>query len=107
MLKNLKYKVSAVLVASSIILLCYKRYVRNWTKAGRYCKETSGSHRTACLRRYKIKVLKVRLGDLERAKVLCNKSKDLEKCKEHIDSKIDKLEERIEILQTAEERRQD
>jgi hypothetical protein len=106
-LKSLKYKVSVALIASSIILYCYKRYVRNWTKAGRYCKGTSGSHRTACLRRYKIKVLKVRLNDLEKAKVLCNKSKDLAKCKEHIDKKINKLKERVGILQTAEERRQD
>lgn len=102
-LLRLRDKAAVGFVVGLIILYAYKKYVRNLSAAGRYCKGTSGSQRTACLRKYKIKVLKERVMTLENSKMFCGKSKDPKKCEIKINEKIKKLKERISVLQTKEE----
>jgi hypothetical protein len=104
---RVRNKASVGLIAGLIIIYAYRKYIRNWSAAGRYCKGTTGTHRTACLRRYKIRIMKERLNDLVQKKLYCGKSKDPQKCKTKVDSKIKKLKERISVLQTQQERYDD
>lgn len=99
------YKTGATIIIGLIILHAYKKYVRNWSAAGRYCRGTTGSQRTACLRRYKIKILIERVKHLEENKKYCVKSKNPKKCKLKIEEEIKKIKERIHVLQTIEERK--
>jgi len=106
-LVSLKYKAATIMVVAGILTFTYKRYKRNWTKAGRYCKGTSGSQRTACLRRFKVAILKKRIEDLQKAKEFCKKSRNPQKCVSKVDAKILKIKERVSILQTQAERKKD
>lgn len=104
-LNRVAKKTAVGLIVGLIILYAYKKYIRNWSEAGRYCRGTSGSQRTACIRRYKIKVLIERVNTLKQNRIYCSKAKDQKKCERKIDEEITKLKDRIDVLQTAEERR--
>jgi len=104
-LSRISRKVSITFIVGLIILYAYKKYLRNLSASARYCKGTSGIQKTACIRKYKIKILMERLKDLKDGKQYCSKSKNSEKCKKQIDNKIKKLIERIRVLQTIEEKR--
>lgn len=105
-LEIVKTDAAASVIAGIIISYSYIFYKKHISSAGRYCRGTIGNQKKACFRRFKIRSLEKRVEYLMSKKSLCNKSKDISKCKDRVDKKIEKLNRRIFVLQTIEERKQ-
>jgi len=88
-------KLTAAFVAALVIKGAYKIYKKYLTKIGRECYKYIGNRRVDCITKFKQEALKAQINTLNKGKSNCNKSKQPKKCVEKIDSKIQKLKEKL------------
>jgi len=72
-----------------------KIYLRYFSKAANGCKNTSGSERTKCINKYRIKAYEEAIKGLKVAMNACSKNKNADKCKTKVQNKINKYKKKI------------
>jgi hypothetical protein len=89
--KNERYINGPIVIAGIILLLSSFVYRRFFSDAAKECKDLKGYEKSECMRMHGMFALRAQVSALERGKTACNKSKDPQKCKETVNSKISKL----------------
>jgi hypothetical protein len=90
--------VLATAVAAASIYAGYKIYKRFFSAAARACKG-KGSEREKCLKAYRIKALQNAISKMKETSGKCSKTKDPSKCKNKINSQIEKYSARLRKAQ--------
>jgi hypothetical protein len=86
---------AAAAIAALVITVSYKVYKRFLSKAARMCKNLGGDAKTSCMNKYKRDSLKAQLGEIQKGKSICKKSKDPGKCVLKLDKKIHKIKVKL------------
>ena len=92
---------AAAVIALALVSIShsiYKNYINKW---GRKCRGYKGVDRDNCIRRVKVKAVEVRMKALNDAKDKCKLSKDTQQCITKINSQLEKLNRRKEIMQAS------
>lgn len=92
-----KYVAGAAL-ASLAIFAGYKTYKRYMSKAGKACKDQSGSAKSQCLKAFRKKAIIAQAQDTQASMAQCAKTKDPGKCKAAIAKKVAKLKSKASKL---------
>jgi len=87
---------AAAVTALHLVIMFNDRYQSNLKKSRQYCQHFEGQEKTKCLIGYKIKELKTFIANMKKAQLKCKNNK----CKEKIESKIDKKALQIKELQS-------
>jgi hypothetical protein len=76
----------------------YKNFINRW---GRQCRGYKGVDRDSCIKKVKIKAMEIRMNALNRARDKCKIAKDPQKCVSKINSQLEKLNSKKEIMQSS------
>lgn len=78
-----------------LLAFIYVVYKKKKKEGEAQCKKYEGEQKVKCLKQYKFKALQLQLKAARKAKVLCSKAKDPQKCAKKISSEIAKIEQKI------------
>lgn len=88
--------VAAFVMASLILLVARKVYKAYLTKAAKACKgQATTQLKNECIRRFKINAIKEEVKQLEINKKACDSTKNPERCRSKVDSRIAKCKSKI------------
>jgi len=90
--------IATAALASLAIFAGYKTYKRYMSKAGKACKDQTGSQKSNCLKTYRKKALLAQAQDTQASAVACSKTNKPEKCKAAISRKVAKLKSKASKL---------
>jgi hypothetical protein len=90
----------AAVVSSLLLYGAVKTYKRFFSQAAKECKGKSGREKTICMNNARIKAMQAQLGDLQKAKTACAKSKNPTKCVKTVTANIAKIQNKIKKLQS-------
>jgi hypothetical protein len=98
-----KHKKAAHLIAAGVAvtlatIAAYKIYKNKLSPAGKACKQYTGPEKAYCMKKFKIEALKGQVDALKTASSACSNTADPEKCRNVLDRKIKRAEERISRL---------
>ena len=98
MKNNKSLTVGAIVTAAIIAYGGIKTYKRFLSKAAKACSGQSGANKTSCMNKYKANALKAQVADLKNAISACDNSSNPQKCKLSVQSKIQKIQNKISSL---------
>lgn len=87
-------------IAAALADQAYKVARLSWSKAHRACLKYDGNAKQQCVAKYKKAAILKQIQVLSSGKSKCNKSKEPDKCRKLIDSKISKLKEKANKIMT-------
>jgi hypothetical protein len=93
--------IAALAFALGVIKVSFSVYKNYINKYGRMCRGYKGTDRINCIKRVKIIALGKRIEALEKAKVKCKISKDPQKCVTKINSQVEKINSKKNIMQAS------
>jgi len=86
---------SALAVAALLTYAGVKAYKRFLSQAAKACKGKSGAEKTACMKAYKAKGIKAQIATIKSGMSKCAKTKNPEKCKKALATKIAGLQKKF------------
>lgn len=98
---NAGVAIAGLVLALGIIKVSYSIYKNFINRWGRKCRGYKGVDRDLCIKRVKIKAMEIRIQALNKSKDKCKISKDAQKCIAKINSQIEKLNSKREIMQSS------
>lgn len=97
-IKPFAKRVGYAVVVAAISAAAYQTYKRYMTAAAKACRGRKGTDRRECIYSFRKRALQAKLAVLQQERTACDKSKNPEKCKDKIDSKIKKVKYKISVL---------
>jgi len=81
-----------------LITVAYKVYKAFFSKAAKACRTKAGRDKQECIYKYKVAALRQQIKALKKNRAYCKKAKEPEKCRQRIDSEIEKVKQKIKKL---------
>ena len=90
---------TALFIVPTAISLAAKAYKAFIDKAEKTCRDYTGLEKTKCLKRFRAQAVKAKIATLNKAKGMCAKDKNPEKCREKLAGQISKLNAKLKMIQ--------
>ena len=86
--KAARQQMGAAAIAAVVLVIAYKAYKRFYSKAAKACAGKKGDIKTSCMNKFKREALKSQMITLQKGTAACRKTKDPNKCKNRIQTKL-------------------
>lgn len=97
-IKGSKYTIAGTIAAGLILASARLLYKQSIDYAKRKCSNYKGKDKEICIKQMKIQALKNKLSHIKKSINKCNKSKNINKCKDKLHEEILKIQDQINEL---------